>query len=230
MSTYVYMRLLESAPHRYDLGIRLLSLGRAAQLYRDVADAAAGGLEAPRVLEIGCGTGNLTEALVARGASVTAVDWNAEMLSVAEKKLAAAAGRVRLEEMAAVEIADRFPPNSFDAVASTLTFSEMSDDEQLYVLEAAHKVLREGGRLVIGDEVRPPNLGQRLRHACVRWPMAVLTYLLTQTSTAAVADLTGVIRRAGFRVVREQRTAHGSMAVVVAEKPKITATEPQRGA
>ena len=218
MSTYVYMKILESAPQRYDLGIRLLSGGRVGDLYRHVADAAVAGLTSPRVLEFGCGTGNLTAALLERGASVVAVDWNPEMLAVAAEKLGAKDGRLQLQEMAAVEIADRFPAGSFDAVASTLALSEMSEDEQLYVLRAAYKVLHPGGRLAIGDEVRPQHLGQRLLHACTRWPVAVVTYLVTQTSTSAVTDLAGTIRQAGFSISSETRTALGSMSVVVAEK------------
>ena len=46
----------------------------------------------------------------------------------------------------------------------------------------------------------------------------MLTYVLTQTTTHEVDDLAGMIRRAGFDVVAETRTSHGSLAVVVAEK------------
>jgi len=218
MSTYVYMRVLESAPHRYDVGIRLLSLGRIDELYRDAAEAAVAGAAAPKVLEIGCGTGNLTQALADRGALVTAIDWNPDMLEQARKKLASVGAQVEIKEMAAVEIADRFPAGGFDAVASTLTFSEMGAEEQRYVLEAAGKVLRDGGRLVIGDEVRPRRWWQRCWHALVRWPLAVLTYVVTQTTTKAVADLAELVGSAGFRVLAERRSAHGSLAVVVAEK------------
>lgn len=228
MSTYVYMRILESAPQRYDRGIRWLSLGAIDALYRSVADAAVDGTDAPQVLELGCGTGNLTLALLARGARVTAIDWNPDMLAIARQKLQTADGRVELREMAAVEIGDRFPAESFDAIASTLTFSEMSTDEQRYVLAAAAKILRPGGRLVIGDEVRARGLARRCLHALLRWPLAVITYLFTQTTTAAVADLAGLIAEAGFQVRREERTGLGSMAVVVAQK-RAASSAPSRG-
>lgn len=55
MSTYVYMRILESTPHRYDFGIRILSLSRVTAPYQAAADAAVVNASAPRVLEIGCG-------------------------------------------------------------------------------------------------------------------------------------------------------------------------------
>ena len=54
------MRLLESAPGRYDVGILVLTLGGISRLYERIADLAVprpGGL---RVLEIGCGTAALT--------------------------------------------------------------------------------------------------------------------------------------------------------------------------
>jgi ubiquinone/menaquinone biosynthesis C-methylase UbiE len=217
MSTYVYMRILESAPTRYDLGVRILSLGRVAAMYDAVAAAAVAGESTPRVLEIGCGTGNLTRRLAERGAQVTAVDLNPEMLAVAKTKLGDTQAQVELCEMTAAEIGDRFPAGSFDAVAATLVLSEMGDDEQAYVLRAAHRVLRPGGRIIIADEVVPAGAAARLAHALLRWPLALLTYVLTQTSTSALRDLTGLVRRAGFRVV-ETRTLPGGTGMVVAER------------
>ena len=216
MSTYVYMRFLEGAPYRYDRGIRWLSWGQVAALYQQTAEAATDGLQAPRILEIGCGTGNLTVALVARGAAVTAVDCNPDMLAIARTKRAD--GAVTFHEMAGVEIGDRFPAASFDVVAASLVFSEMSEDEQRYVLRAAHKVLRPGGRLVVADEVRPDKLWRRWLYRCARWPLAVLTYVVTQTTTSALADPGALLSGAGFRVRAEKHLGLGSLSVLVAEK------------
>jgi ubiquinone/menaquinone biosynthesis C-methylase UbiE len=221
MSTYVYMRFLEAAPYRYDRGIRWLSWGRVTALYRRTAAAATGGRHAPHVLEIGCGTGNLTAALVAHGAQVTAVDCNPDMLTIAQTKLAGKSAV--FHEMAAVEIGDRFPVASFDVVAASLVLSEMSDDEQRYVLRAAHKVLRPGGRLVIADEVRPEKHLQRWLYRCARWPVAILTYLITQTTTSALANPGMLLTGAGFRMVSEDRSGLGSMSVLVAEKVERSA-------
>jgi demethylmenaquinone methyltransferase/2-methoxy-6-polyprenyl-1,4-benzoquinol methylase len=94
----------------------------------------------------------------------------------------------------------------------------MSADEQRYVLAAAQKILRPGGRLVVADEVRPRRWWQRLLYACLRWPMAVVTYALTQTTTAAVVDLAGVVRKAGFELLDDRWWAMGSMGLVVGQK------------
>jgi demethylmenaquinone methyltransferase/2-methoxy-6-polyprenyl-1,4-benzoquinol methylase len=219
MSTYVYMRILESAPQRYDLGLRLLSLGRIDAVYEAAAAAVLEAGSSPRVLEIGCGTGNLTAALLKRGATVTAVDQNPDMLAIAAEKLGKEHNELDLREMAAVEIADRFPAGSFDAVAASLVLSEMSEDEQRFVLAAALQVLHPGGRLVAVDEVLPHGLLARCAHACVRWPLAALTYLLTQTTTFAVRDLGAKVRAAGFHVVEERRL-RGSDGMVIGEKPR----------
>jgi demethylmenaquinone methyltransferase/2-methoxy-6-polyprenyl-1,4-benzoquinol methylase len=220
MSTYVYMRILESAPRRYDWGLRLLSLGGIAAVYEQVAAAVVEGRPAPRVLEIGCGTGNLTQALLARGATVTAIDHDPEMLALAVEKLGTRQSRLALQEMAAVEIGDRFAAESFDAVAAVLTLSEMDEDEQAYVLAAARRVLRPGGRLVVADEVRADGVLARIVEACVRWPLAALTYLLTQTTTSAVRDLGARVRAAGFVVREDRRLRRGGMGLVIGEKPE----------
>ncbi|MBI4518090.1 MAG: class I SAM-dependent methyltransferase [Deltaproteobacteria bacterium] len=219
MSTYAYMRLLESVPYRYDTGIRWLSLGRVTRLYAAAADAAVAGLSSPRVLELGCGTGNLTLALRQRGATVLGIDHNPEMLAVAQQKLGTD-GAVELREMAAVEIADRLPAGGFDVVAAALLFSELPADERRYLLRAVHRLLRPGGRLVIADEVRPERIWQRAVYRLLRWPVAVVTYLLTQTSTWAVADLKQLVAESGYHLQAETRWALGSMALVVAQRPE----------
>ena len=218
MSTYVYMRILESAPLRYDRGIRLISLGRVTHMYEAVARATISTATACSVLEVGCGTGNLTQALLKRGAQVTAIDLNPEMLDVARQKLAPAANQVNLQEIAAAEIADRFPPDHFDAAATSLVLSEMSEQEQAYVLAAVGRVIRPGGRLVVADEVWPTGFFARLRYACVRLPLAFITYLLTQTTTVAVQHLAERIQEAGFRIIEEQKLP-GSVGLIVAERP-----------
>jgi ubiquinone/menaquinone biosynthesis C-methylase UbiE len=76
------MRILESSFHRYDFGIRILSLGRINSVYDRVAHLARG----PRVLDPGCGTGNVALGLAARGLHVSGVDLSPEMLDFARQK------------------------------------------------------------------------------------------------------------------------------------------------
>ncbi|NIA25205.1 MAG: methyltransferase domain-containing protein [Gammaproteobacteria bacterium] len=202
MSTYAFMRWLESTPSRYDRGIRLLSRGRISSVYDRVAELAAGpGL---RVLDVGCGTGGVTVACAARGAETIGIDRNAGMLEIATAKPAPAAGSVEWVELGAAEIEDRFDPGTFDAVVSCLTFSEMSPQERDYVLGIIHDRLRPGGRLIIADEVEPASCGARLLYRTLRMPVIAATWMLTQTTTHPVRDLADAVRRAGFVDVDEE--------------------------
>ena len=80
MSTYVLMRILESTPRRYDVGIQLLTFGAVGRAY----DLLAGQLSPhERVLDIGCGTGALAIRAALRGARVTGIDVD-QFLTITE--------------------------------------------------------------------------------------------------------------------------------------------------
>jgi cyclopropane fatty-acyl-phospholipid synthase-like methyltransferase len=130
----VFMKWLETSPENYDRGIRILTLGRIQRVKESIANTYVhAGM---RVLEIGCGTGTLTTMMAAKGATVTGIDGSPAMLSEAEKKVTVQnlKERVTLKYMDAALIGDRFSEASFDLIVSTLVFSELSLDEQRYVL------------------------------------------------------------------------------------------------
>lgn len=218
MSTYVYMKLLESAPERYDAGMERLSRGRIGRIHDRIADRVA----APgrRVLDVGCGTGGVSLACAARGADVVAIDASAGMLEVARRKAAEAptAGSVEFVELGALEIEDRFPEESFDAVVSCLAMSELSPEERRHVLATARARLRPGGLLVIADEVVPRTRWGRVRRAVARLPVAAWTYLSTQQTTRPLPDLAAAVAAAGFADVEEERLEHDDFAVVTARR------------
>jgi ubiquinone/menaquinone biosynthesis C-methylase UbiE len=217
MSGYVYMKVLESAPGRYDRGIRMLSHGAIDLVYGLIAERVAD--PGKRVLDIGCGTGGVTLACAARGASVVGIDINAGMLEVARSKLEPTlAERVELLELGAMEIEDRFPEESFDAVVSCLAFSELSPDEQSYVLTVARSRLKPGGALIVADETLPRTTLGRLWKRVRRLPSVSLTYLLTQTTTRPVDGLVKRIREAGFARLVEERFPRTDVLVVEAWK------------
>ncbi|MCA9513279.1 MAG: class I SAM-dependent methyltransferase, partial [Myxococcales bacterium] len=112
------MRWLEGTPARYDAGMRALTFGRVDALHAAVAEAAAPAPGA-RVLEVGCGTGAVTERLLARGAVVTALDASAEMMERARARVGEGA-RVEWLERTASEI-DALPPGAYDAVVFSLS-------------------------------------------------------------------------------------------------------------
>jgi len=219
MSSLALMRLLESAPQRYDSGMRWLTLGRASHMQHVVARAA---VDRPGrcVLEIGCGTGALTELLLARGAQVTAFDQNPEMLQQARRRLGNTLGEaLTFVERTAAEI-DALPEQSFDAVVASFAFSEMSPDERSYVLREAFRRLRNGGVLCIADEARPLGFVSRVLAAALRAPQALLGWLWVGSVSHPLAHLVEEIAGASFKVRHEQRYLIQTYACVVAERPR----------
>ena len=223
MSSYVFMKILESAPRRYDRGLRILTGGRIDEVHRLVARAVAA--PGTRILDIGCGTGGLSLACAELGAMVVGIDANAGMLEVACSKSlpAGSSGSVEWVELGAVEIGDRFGEASFDAVVSCLVFSELAPQEQAYVLRVARSRLKPGGKLVIADEALPPTAFGRVWYHLRRWPLAVVTYVLTQTTTRPVQHLAERVQEAGFAEVEDARPWGDNFAVVRAmrrEEPR----------
>lgn len=217
MSTYVLMRILESSPRRYDLGIRLLTLGHLDRAY----DRLVGRIErGQRVLDLGCGTGALTLRAARRDAAVKGIDVNPQMLEIADRRMreAGVAERVVLSEMGVAEL-DEEAADSYDVVMSGLCFSELSDDELAYTLKHVARVLRPGGLLLVADEVRPRGLLARFLHTLIRIPLATLAYLITQQTTRTVSNLPEKITRARLSIVSVESSPLGSFAEVVARKP-----------
>lgn len=113
-------------------------------------------LAASAVLELGCGTGNLSIRLAERfpDAKLTLVDASADMVAVTAARLRAGAPALaaratfhvgRFEELA-------FPSGSFDVVASAIALHHVADKTPLY--NRMHELLRPGGRCCFADQLR----------------------------------------------------------------------------
>ena len=217
MSSYVYMKVLESTPQRYDRGIRFLSRGAIDAVYQRLAELVAE--PGNRVLDVGCGTGNVAIACTARGADAVGIDLNAGMLEVARAKTVTAsggAGEIEWMKLGALEIEDRFPPDTFDGAASCLLFSELTEDEQGYLLATLASRVRSGGMVAIADEVAPNGAAARAWWRLLRLPRVAATWLLAQTSTRPVSGLEQKMRDVGFRDIQVERMA-GNFVVIHGE-------------
>jgi demethylmenaquinone methyltransferase/2-methoxy-6-polyprenyl-1,4-benzoquinol methylase len=211
------MKILESRPKRYDRGVALMSLGAADRCRRRlVAENVRPG---SRVLEIGCGTGTLAILAAQAGAEVLGFDVSGAMLEVARGKVEAAglSHKIQLEERG-VSSMDGLADDSFDLVTATLVFSELSRDERAYAVLHAYRVLHQGGRLALADEVRPRSPLKRLSHGAVRIPLLIATFALTQTTTRAVEGLPALVSEAGFPIESAEWSSLDSFLYLIAIK------------
>jgi ubiquinone/menaquinone biosynthesis C-methylase UbiE len=218
MSTTVLMKILESAPGRYDRGIRLLTLGEADRAYDWLASRVEKG---QRVLDIGCGTGALTLRAAQRGAHVVGIDKNAQMLDIARQRVNALHGEVDVElrEMGVVEL-DGEAAESYDVVMAGLCFSELTDGERAFAVCQSYRLLKPCGLLLVADEVVPRSVLKRLFHWCVRLPLTLVTYLLTQTTTHPLDRLPERIEAGGVTVESKRMNGLESFLALVARKPE----------
>lgn len=218
MSSFAYMKVLESSPERYDRGIQILSRGRIGEVYKLIAETVAE--MGKTVLDIGCGTGNVSIACARRGASVVGIDINSGMLEVAQRKADEAGLRERIEfmELGIGELKGEFKPRTFDACVSCLSFSEMSADEQSYAISVSYSILKPNGILMIADESVPMRIGGRLLHSLVQLPIKLIAYLLTQSSTKPLRDLMPVLGTRNFHDLKVTHIWGESFIIITAKK------------
>jgi demethylmenaquinone methyltransferase/2-methoxy-6-polyprenyl-1,4-benzoquinol methylase len=215
--SFAYMRVLESAPKRYELGMSILTLGQLQRVRDEIAARLHSG---DQVLDLGCGTGALAVQLALGGCQVRGVDISPAMLSEAKRRVREAGleDEVWLKELGAVGLDAAFGDGSLDAVVSTLVFSELADEEITYALAECWRVLRPGGQLLIADEILPDSWLGRASTFLLRLPLAVIAFLLTQDTTHRVAGLRERIEGAGFRIASITDYLAGTLQLVVAVK------------
>ena len=112
--------------------------------------------EPHRVLELGCGTGNLSLQLATTypHADLTLVDGSAEMIALVRSRI----GRSNAKPGARVAYVEaRFedldlPARSFDLVVSSISLHHVLDKAGLYT--RIRSLMSDGGRLCFADQIR----------------------------------------------------------------------------
>ncbi len=216
MSTYILMKILESAPSRYDRGIRMLTLGMVDEAYDRLASHVKDG---QKVLDIGCGTGALTLRAARKHARVKGIDVNPQMMEIARKRASeeGLTENVELCEMGVAELGDE-DSESYHAVTSGLCFSELTEEELAYTLKEVSRILKPGGILLVADEVKPDSILKRALSWLIRVPLVIITYIITQTTTRAVPNLPAKIEKVGLTIRSVRLNGLGTFIELVAEK------------
>ncbi len=209
--SFVYMKILESRPERYDVGMSLLTLGTLTKIKRQIAEHIRPG---NHVLDLGCGTGTLAQMCIERGAVVTGVDANSGMLAVAKRNSPSA----NYLNISLGNLDEHLGDESFDIILSTLAFSELTRAERIHVLKQIKRILRNGGKVLIGDEIIPENILAKCFYYAFRLPMRVLTWVMTQTTTNAISNFDDDVREAGMKIVNCQSFMLGMFILLEIKK------------
>jgi ubiquinone/menaquinone biosynthesis C-methylase UbiE len=184
----------------YDPFTRLIGIQAAHQALVDQADLES----ARRVLEIGCGTGNLA-LLVKRTRpqlEVVGLDPDPKALARAGRKARAAGLALGLDRGFADAMP--YPDASFDRVFSALMFHHLEADLRLATLEEVRRVLRPGGSLHLVDFGGSPDdvhglMGRFSRHSHVlsdNWGDRVPT-LMREAGLSDPAEIGHLTKRVG---------------------------------
>ena len=209
--SFVYMKILESRPERYDVGMSLLTLGTLTKIKRQIAEHTHSG---NHVLDLGCGTGTLAQMCIERGAVVTGVDANSGMLAVAKKNSPSA----NFLNISLGNLDEHLGDESFDLILSTLAFSELTRAERIHALKQIKRILRNGGTVLIGDEIIPEKILAKWLYYAFRIPMRLLTWVVTQTTTNAISNFDDDVREAGMKIVNSQSFMFGTFILVEIKK------------
>ena len=117
-----------------------------------------------RVLELGVGTGNLTQKILTRfpNSTVVGYDLSEQMLAQARVKLAAFEVRLQLCQG---DISQTVFPGPFDAVVSAIAVHHVPLPSKPILFHRLYPALHPGGVLVLGDafQAATPALGDTYR-------------------------------------------------------------------
>lgn len=158
-----------------------------------------------RVIEFGCGTGQVTERLVATGAHVIAVDALPTMI-------VAARGRAPEADFLEGDALTVDLPGSFDAVVLSFVLHNLDADQRRTLLRRSRSLLRPDGRVALLEWALP----RSARRARV-W-RSLLARIEPSPDVGEVLDgaLTTDLAATGLRVVQHHALAGGRTQLMLA--------------
>jgi ubiquinone/menaquinone biosynthesis C-methylase UbiE len=178
----------------YDPFLRLAGGGAIRKKFIEQAGLQAG----QKVLEIGCGTGEvlLTVKRLMPDVEVIGLDPDPKALDRAKAKAARNEFKMQLDQ----GFADQLPyaDQSLDRVLSSFMFHHLNEDERLKTLQEARRVLKPEGSFHLVDFENSHGIGQlvKLFHQAER---------LRDNSRDRILTL---MKEAGFREARAENRAH----------------------
>jgi len=153
--------MFTAVPPRYDIINHIITLGLDNSWRRLAARTCIEG-NPQRILDIGCGTGDLSiniAGLAPKETEITGLDYSQPMLDMAKQKATKAGLDGRINFMAGDASHLPFPDNHFDCVGISFAFRNLTYNNRLCPLHLAEvkRVLKPGRRYVIVESSQPEN-------------------------------------------------------------------------
>lgn len=186
----------------YDLACRAIGLGERLRRFEIALLASA---SPRRILEVGCGTGELLRFAGARfpQAALAGLDPDASALGRARRKLEEAGRSAELVEGRAESLP--FPDASFDLVLSSLMLHHLDTATKVRALAEWRRVLDPRGLLLLVDFGVPRSLLTKI----LLWPLRFP--ILEEQADNFRGRVPAMLRSAGF--VFEEAGVYGSVVV-----------------
>ncbi|MBN1337420.1 MAG: ubiquinone/menaquinone biosynthesis methyltransferase [Deltaproteobacteria bacterium] len=223
-----------AVPPRYDLINRLFTLGQDRRWRRLAARCCLEG-HPSHLLDIGCGTGDLSielARLASEGTRIDALDFSAPMLERARQKARQAGVSERITFIEGDATALPFPDRSLDVACIAFAFRNLvyRNPGRTRHLAEVFRVLEPGGRYVIVESSQPSNLVVRgichLYESAFVGPVggvlsgqpAAYRYLAESSRDFhSPREIEQMLRAAGFARVRYRPLLLGAAGLHVAE-------------
>lgn len=204
-------KIYTEVAHRYDLVNHVMTLGLDI-LWRKSAARVAGSSSPLRILDVCCGTGDMSVAISRKapsGALVTGVDFSLPMIHLAERKSYSSQAAFVLSDVGCLP----FPADTFDLLAISFATRNLDSGPEVLVdfFREFHRVLKPGGVFIHLETSQPRGRVLRsLFHVYVRMLVRPLGSRLSGSAAGykylahtiprfyPSEELTSLLIRAGF--------------------------------
>ncbi len=193
------------SPRLYDFFVNIAMLGKERAL-REMTAAIAAIKPGDKVLDVGCGTGNLTLAALALAGSngeVHGIDASPEMIQVAGSKAARLGAQAYFQTGLIEQIP--FPDEYFDVVLSSLMIHHLPDDLKRKGFVEIRRVLKPAGHFFAVDFAPPTS--PLVRHLLAHLPHHGMTHV-------DVHEYVPMLEEAGFKHVETGKTTSRFLSYV----------------
>ena len=227
--------MFTAVPPRYDLINHIITLGMDTGWRRQAASACLKG-KPNRLLDIGCGTGDLSIKIAKKASKeieITGLDYSESMLEIAKNKAqkAGVSGRINFISSDASKLP--FEDNYFDCAAISFAFRNLTYNNPLCKphLTEVLRVLKPGGRYVIVESSQPENrIIREIDHLYLRWfvnPVGMwlsgnkgaYNYLAESAKRFYMPrQVKGLLLKAGFKAVTFKALFFGAAGLHIAVK------------